>query len=131
MPSEPVDHDRSLARMALDTKGFDAGRDRHVTAHDLVVEQREEAASVDAEPEEMWTKSTVVYGEHAPATDCASFEIMDDCAERERALIEAELRKAGESGRLQQKPCPHGPSFGETLKQVNIMAVAGEESRRR
>jgi hypothetical protein len=131
MATEPVDHDRALARMSFDTKSLDASRDRDAKAHDLVVEQREEASAMDAEPEEMRTKSPVVYGEHAPATDRAPFEIMDDGAERDRPLIEAELRKTGEPGRLQQQAGAHRTRFGETLEQVNIMAVAGEESRRR
>jgi hypothetical protein len=84
----------------LDANGLDTRRDRNAAAHDLVVKQREEAAAVNAEPEEMRTKSPVVYGEHTPATDRASFEIMDDGAECKRPLIKAELCEAREPGRL-------------------------------
>ena len=127
MPAQAVDHHRTLARVSLDADGLDPGHDRHAQAHDLVVEHREEARTVNTETEEMGLKPPVIHGKHPAATGRAPLEIMDDGTERERPRIEAELRKAGKARRLQQETGTNGARFGETLEQVDLVAIAREK----
>jgi hypothetical protein len=56
---------------------------------------------------------------------------MNDGAETERPRIETELREAGEASRLQQETSTHGPRFGKALEQMDVVAIARQERRRR
>jgi hypothetical protein len=131
MPARAIDHHGALARVRLDADGLDPGRDRHAEAHDLVVEHGKEARAVNTETEEMRLKPPVIHNEHAAATGRAPLEIMDDGTEREHPRIEAELRKAGKTRRLQQQPRTNGARFGEALEQVHLVAGAREKGRGR
>src|SRR5690606_30259438 len=90
-----------------------------------------QARAMNAKPEEMRLKPTVIHCEDAVAARRAPLEIVDDGAEGERPCVEAELRQAGETGGLKQQARTDRPRLGKALEQLNILTIAGEEGRYR
>ena len=118
----------ATAGLYLRVDDLAGGPHRHAEPRDLVVEQREQCAAMDAEAEQVRPEIAVGEIEDHAAVGVFTVEPVDACADIERRFVEPQAGEAGEPGRLEQQPRPHRPRTVEAVEQGDVMPVARQVS---